>query len=44
VRLRGRRKADQFRASSVYERLLSDLERDLKAFGSGRADHGRAPP
>ena len=44
VRLRGRRKAEQFRASSVYERLLADLERDLKAFGSTRADHPQPLP
>jgi len=37
VRLRGRRKAEQFRASTVYERLLGDLDRDLIAFGSLRA-------
>jgi hypothetical protein len=36
VRLRGRRKAEQFRASAVYARLLGDLERDLAAFGSPR--------
>ncbi len=36
VRLRGRRKAEQFRASAVYERLLGDLERDIAAFGTGR--------
>ncbi len=44
VRLRGRRKAEQFRASSVYERLLGDLERDLTAFGSPRADHPQPLP
>jgi hypothetical protein len=37
VRLRGRRKAEQFRASAVYERLLGDLDRDLRAFGSARS-------
>ena len=37
VRVRGRRKAEQFRASRVYPRLLADLEADLAAFGSPRA-------
>jgi hypothetical protein len=36
VRLRGRRKAEQFRASAVYPRLIQDLVRDLRAFGSTR--------
>jgi hypothetical protein len=36
VRLRGRRKAEQFRASRVYARLIEDLRRDLAAFGSVR--------
>ena len=40
VRLRGRRKAEQFRASAVYERLLSDLANDIGAFGSPRETHG----
>jgi hypothetical protein len=34
VRLRGRRKAEQYRASRVYPRLLGDLTADLAAFGS----------
>jgi hypothetical protein len=37
VRVRGRRKAEQFRASRVYPRLVSDLLADLRAFGSQRA-------
>jgi hypothetical protein len=37
VRVRGRRKAEQFRASRVYPRLLHDLFADLAAFGSARA-------
>ena len=37
VRVRGRRKAELFRASRVYPRLLADLEADLAAFGSPRA-------
>jgi hypothetical protein len=37
VRLRGRRKAEAFRASAVYPRLVDDLLRDLRAFGTGRA-------
>jgi hypothetical protein len=37
VRVRGRRKAEQFRASRVYPRLVADLLADLDAFGSSRA-------
>jgi len=37
VRARGRRKAEAFRASHVYPRLVGDLLRDLRAFGAGRA-------
>jgi hypothetical protein len=37
VRVRGRRKAEQFRASRVYPRLLHDLFADLDAFGTARA-------
>jgi hypothetical protein len=37
VRVRGRRKAEQFRASRVYPRLLHDLFADLAAFGTARA-------
>ena len=37
VRLRGRRKAEAFRASRVYPRLVDDLLRDLRAFGTKRA-------
>jgi hypothetical protein len=36
VRVRGRRKAEQFRASRVYPRLVADLDADLRAFGSDR--------
>jgi hypothetical protein len=36
VRLRGRRKAEQFRASRVFPRLIQDLVRDVGAFGSPR--------
>ena len=36
VRRRGRRKAEQFRASRVWPRVLADLERDLAAFGTQR--------
>ncbi len=42
VRLRGRRKAEHFRASAVYARLLGDLQRDIAAFGSHRPDARRA--
>jgi hypothetical protein len=37
VRIRGRRKAEAFRASHVYPRLASDLLLDLRAFGTARA-------
>src|SRR4051794_8277906 len=36
-RVRGRMKAEQFRASRVYPRLVADLLRDLEALGSPRA-------
>jgi hypothetical protein len=36
VRVRGRRKAEAFRASRVYPRLISDLYADLRAFGTAR--------
>ncbi len=36
VRLRGRHKAEQFRASRVWPRLVADLHADLAAFGSAR--------
>jgi hypothetical protein len=36
VRVRGRLKAEQFRASRVYPRLIADLLGDLDAFGSTR--------
>src|SRR4051794_18381466 len=43
VRVRGRMKAEQFRASRVYPRLVDDLARDLAALGSPRARlHGRS--
>jgi hypothetical protein len=37
VRIRGRRKAEAFRASLVYPRLAADLLRDLRVFGTRRA-------
>ena len=40
VRRRGRRKAEQFRASRVWPRVIGDLQRDVPAFG-GRHDGGR---
>lgn len=40
VRLRGRRKAELYRASRVYPRLLADLDADLRAFGSPRTRIG----
>lgn len=36
VRIRGRMKAEQYRASLVYPRLIEDLYRDLAVFGSDR--------
>jgi hypothetical protein len=36
VRIRGRRKAEAFRASRVYPRLLYDLLLDLEVFGTDR--------
>jgi hypothetical protein len=36
VRIRGRRKAEAFRASRVYPRLVDDLLRDLRVFGTER--------
>jgi hypothetical protein len=37
VRIRGRRKAEAYRASHVYPRLVDDLIADLRAFGTERA-------
>jgi hypothetical protein len=36
VRVRGRRKAEDYRASAVWPRLVGDLLRDLVAFGTER--------
>jgi hypothetical protein len=36
VRVRGRLKAEQFRASRVWPRLVHDLQADLAAFGTSR--------
>jgi hypothetical protein len=36
VRVRGRRKAESFRASAVYPRLVDDLLNDLRVFGTAR--------
>jgi hypothetical protein len=36
VRVRGRRKAEAFRASTVYPRLVADLFQDLRVFGTAR--------
>jgi hypothetical protein len=36
IRIRGRRKAEYFRASRVYPRLVSDLLLDVHTFGRGR--------
>ena len=40
VQIRGRAKAEQFRASRVYPRLIADLFADVAVFGRGR---GRLP-
>lgn len=40
MRFRGRHKAEYFRASNVYPRMMQDLVADLRAFGSSRS--GRA--
>ena len=37
IRVRGRRKAEQFRASRVFSRITHDLLADVAAFGSGGA-------
>ena len=36
VQVRGRHKAEQFRASTVYPRLIGDLADDVETFGSDR--------
>jgi hypothetical protein len=38
VRVRGRHKAEGFRASRVYPRLVRDLLADVATFGTGRSD------
>ena len=37
VRARGRRKAELFRASAVWPRLIADLQSDVSAFGGRTA-------
>jgi hypothetical protein len=37
IRLRGRQKAERFRSSAVYPRLIEDLAADLSAFGATRS-------
>jgi hypothetical protein len=37
VRVRGRLKAQSFRASQIYPRLIADLRDDVAAFGSERS-------
>jgi hypothetical protein len=44
VRVRGRRKAEQFRASRVYPRLVADFLRDLSAYGTERPGAAGALP
>ena len=36
VRVRGRRKAEQYRASRVWPRLVEDAFADVEAFGTSR--------
>jgi hypothetical protein len=43
VRVRGRMKAEQFRASRVYPRIIGDLLLDLATFGSSRRPEPREP-
>lgn len=43
VRVRGRMKAESFRASKVYPRLVHDLLLDLRAFGTERVADVGAP-
>jgi hypothetical protein len=40
LRVRGRLKAEEHRASAVWPRLVRDLLEDVRVFGSGRAGHG----
>jgi hypothetical protein len=40
VRIRGRLKAEEHRASVVWPRLVGDLLEDIRVFGPGRAGHG----
>jgi hypothetical protein len=40
VRIRGRLKAEEHRASAVWPRLVRDLLEDIRVFGPGRAGHG----
>jgi hypothetical protein len=44
VRVRGRRKAEGFRASHVWPRLMRDLFNDLATFGTSRAPRRSAVP
>ena len=44
MRRRGRRKAEQFRASRVWPRILGDLVADVKAFGGRAERRAIAPP
>ncbi len=43
VRIRGRRKAEAFRASRVYPRLVHDLLLDIEVFGTERVARMRRP-
>jgi hypothetical protein len=43
IRVRGRMKAEQFRASRLFGRLLHDLALDVAAFAASERDSGRLP-
>lgn len=43
IRIRGRMKAEQFRASKLFERLLHDLALDVAAFATSERDSDRLP-
>jgi hypothetical protein len=40
IRVRGRLKAEQYRASRLFRRIAHDLLADVNAFGSSRTSRG----
>ncbi len=40
IQVRGRSKAEHFRASRIFERIIADVRLDVAAFGSTRAERG----